>query len=265
VRTRGKHYPRAFDTNFPDPVTGRRPRPDFSQYWGYDTTGRMWYHGLLVRLEKWYSHRHQFTASYTLSKTEDDTWPLFITQGGGPQAWWNPAAERALSATSGLNADDHEAHRLVVSGVVNLPLDFDLSGIITTRSSRRFNITTGRDNNGDGVLADRPNFVNGAYVDPGAGPGVAGDLPKNAGVTGSYFTVDMRLAKMVRVQRLRFRVIGEAFNVTNRVNFTAYTGTSARRCSSSPLRRGVPGRCSWERSSTSEPVGRQSGGFRRWA
>jgi outer membrane receptor protein involved in Fe transport len=224
VSTRGKHNARAFDRNFPDPVTGLRPKPDFAQYWSYDTNGHMWYDGLLVRVEKRLSGNYQFTASYTLSKTLDDTWPLFITQGGGPQAWWNPGAEKALSATSGLNADDDERHRLVVSGFVNLPWGFDFSGVISTRSARRFNITTGRDNNGDGVLADRPNFVNGTYVDPGTGPGVAGSLGKNAGVTGGYFSADARISKTVRINAMSLKLMAEAYNVTNRVNFTGYQG-----------------------------------------
>ncbi len=94
MHTRGKHYARAADTNYPDPVTGLKPRPDFAQYWVYDTNGHMWYDGLLVRFDKRMSHRYQLSLAYTLSKTLDDTWPEFITQGGGPQAWYNPGAEK---------------------------------------------------------------------------------------------------------------------------------------------------------------------------
>lgn len=224
VNTRGKHYVRAADRNFPDPVTGLKPKPDFAQYWVYETEGHMWYDGLLVRLEKRMSHNYQFSLAYTLSKTQDDTWPEFITQGGGPQAWYNPGAEKALSATSGLNADDDERHHVTLSGLVKLPLGFELSGVIQANSRRRFNITTGRDNNGDGVLADRPNLVNGAYVDPGTGPGVQGSLGKNAGIGPNYFAIDARLAKVVRFKEKSFRLIGEAFNLTNRVNYSAYQG-----------------------------------------
>lgn len=224
VRTRGKHYVRAFDTNFPNPVTGLKPKPDFAQYWFYDTNGHMWYDGLLVRLEKRMSHHYQFSLAYTLSKTLDDTWPEFITQGGGPQAWYNPGAEKALSATSGLNADDDERHHVTLSGLVKLPLGFELSGVLQANSHRRFNITTGRDNNGDGVLADRPNLVGGAYVDPGTGPGVQGDLGKNAGLGPDYFAIDARLAKVIGIKDVRFKLIGEAFNITNRVNYSTIQG-----------------------------------------
>ncbi len=224
VMTRGKHYVRAADKNFPNPVTGLKPRPDYAQYWVYDTNGHMWYDGLLVRLEKRMSHNYQFSLAYTLSKTQDDTWPQFITQGGGPQAWYNPDAEKALSATSGLNADDDERHHVTLSGLVKLPLGFDLSGVLQYNSHRVFNITTGRDNNGDGVLADRPNFVNGAYVDSGTGPGVQGNLGKNAGIGPNYFAIDARLAKVVKLKDRSFRLIGEAFNLTNRVNYSAIQG-----------------------------------------
>jgi hypothetical protein len=224
VHTRGKHYVRAADTNYPDPVTGRKPRPDYAQYWLYDTDGHMWYDGLLVRLEKRMSHNYQFSLAYTLSKTLDDTWPEYITQGGGPQAWYNPGAEKALSATSGLNADDDERHHFTLSGLGKLPWGFEVSGVLQANSPRRYNIVTGRDNNGDGVLADRPNLVNGGYVDPGTGPGVQGNLGKNAGVTEKYIALDARLAKTFTVKVVRFKLIGEAFNITNRVNYSTFQG-----------------------------------------
>lgn len=229
VNTRGKHYARAVDTNFPNPVTGVKPRPDYAQLAVFETEGNMWYNGLLVRLEKRMSNNYQFSLAYTLSSTKDDTWCEFITQGCGPQAWYNYKGdvEKAYSAGTdrgNLNADDHERHHLTLSGLVRLPLGFDLSAVVQANSKRRYNITTGRDNNGDTVLADRPNLVNGQYVDPGTGPGVQGNLPKNAGIGANYFAIDARLAKVVRFRDKSFRLIGEAFNVTNRVNLNAFQG-----------------------------------------
>lgn len=229
VNTRGKHYARARDINYPDPVTGVKPRLDYAQLAVWDTNGHMWYDGLLVRLEKRMSNNYQFSLAYTLSSTKDDTWCEFITQGCGPQAWYNYAgdAEKAYSAGTdrgNLNADDHERHHVTLSGLVRLPLGFDLSGVLQYNSRRRYNITTGRDNNGDGVLADRPNLVSGAYVDPGTGPGVQGNLPKNAGIGANYFAIDARLAKVVTLKDKSFRLIGEAFNLTNRANMNGFQG-----------------------------------------
>ena len=103
-------------------------------------------------------------------------------------------------------------------------IGFDLSGVLQANSRRRFNITTGRDNNGDGVLADRPNLVDGRYVDPGTGPGVQGNLGKNAGIGADYFALDARLVKVFTVKEVSLRLIGEAYNVTNRVNYSGYQG-----------------------------------------
>jgi hypothetical protein len=106
--------------------------------------------------------------------------------------------------------------------------------VLQYNSKRRYNITTGRDNNGDGVLADRPNLVSGAYVDPGTGPGVQGNLPKNAGIGPNYFAIDARLAKVVTIKDKSFRLIGEAFNLTNRANMNGFQGQH-------PLRHVRPG------------------------
>ncbi len=227
VSSRGNSLARAFDTNFPDPVTGIRPQDGFLKVTRYDMAGKNWYDALLVKLTKRFSSNHSYTVAYTLSNTEDDTWPQFITQfGAGPQAWYNPGAERAQSASSGLNADDHERHRLVASGLVSLPLGFELSGVYTYHSPRRYNITTGRDNNGDQTFADRPNLSNGVYTDPGTGPGVQGNAPKNSGTGVSYNGVDARLAWGIGLgaSGVRLTVLGEAFNLFNHTNIGGFFG-----------------------------------------
>ena len=118
--------------------------------------------------------------------------------------------------------------------------------MLQANSPRRYNITTGRDNNGDGVLADRPNVVSGAYVDPGTGPGVQGNLGKNAGITEKYIALDARLAKSFAIKTVRLKLIGEAFNVTNRVNYATFQGNIRSALFSQPIGRAaaadLPGR-----------------------
>ncbi|MEO8026725.1 MAG: hypothetical protein ABI823_09630, partial [Bryobacteraceae bacterium] len=233
VHVHGKHYPRPFDHNAPDPVTGVRPIAGYGLLYNYSTTGQTWYDALFVTIEKRFSRGNQVLVSYTLSKTQDTLWPLFATQtGAGPQSWSNPDnAEKAYSATSGLNADDHEPNRVTVNGLQKLPFGFQFAGIYTYFSPRRYNITTGRDNNGDGVLSDRPNFDasktgNARYVDPGVGPGVAGNLPRNAGIwSKGYQVLNLRLSKQFKIkEKARLELIMEGFNVFNHVNFSSFSG-----------------------------------------
>ena len=223
VRVRGYHMARPHDHNAPDMVTGVRPLPAYGKIYTYETSGNTWYNALQASFDKRLSNRFQFLAAYTLSKTEDDIWPTFINQvGSAPQSQFDLDAEKSVSTID-------ERHRLVVSGVVHLPVGFQLGAILTTFSGRPYNITTGRDNNLDGHVSDRPNFApdaqgNARYVDPGIGFGVLGNLERNAGRGTAYAALDLRLSKILRFGGTSVELMGEAFNVTNRVNFNAYQG-----------------------------------------
>ena len=223
VHVRGYHMARPHDHNAPDRITGIRPLPDYGKIYTYQTSGDTWYDALQASVEKRLSHRFQFLASYTLSKTLDNIWPTFINQvGSAPQSQTDLDAEKSLSPVD-------ERHRLVVSGVAHLPLGFQLGAILTTFSGRPYNITTGRDNNLDGHVSDRPNFVpdaegNARYVDPGIGFNVVGNLGRNVGSGTGYLALDLRLSKILKVSGTSIEVLAEAFNVTNRVNYSAFTG-----------------------------------------
>ena len=81
-----------------------------------------------------------------------------------------------------------------------------------------YNITTGFDNNGDGVANDRP----------------AG-LPRNAGKSPKFFQLDMRLAKMWELKRpldpqedpAEFELFLDVFNVLNTINYTDIVGVTS--------------------------------------
>jgi hypothetical protein len=241
LRNKGNNLARPFDQNAPNPTTGIRPIAGYAELYTYDNSGESWYNALMVKAEKRFSHGSTFLISYTNSSNQDTMWPLFATQAAaGPQSWSNPSAEKAYAAGSGGNSDYYEPNRGTVSGLQQLPWGFQFSGIFTYFSPLRFNITTGRDNNGDGVLSDRPNFstvaaggscagvlVNGGcYVDPGTGPAVAGNLPRNAGVFSRGFaSLDLRLAKSFKFkERYSIQLMMEAFNIMNRTNYSSYTG-----------------------------------------
>ena len=174
-------------------------------------------------MEKRLSHGFQFLAWYTLSKTLDNIWPTFINQvGSAPQSQTDLDAEKSLSPVD-------ERHRLVVSGVAHLPLDSS-----SARSSRR---------SPDGRTTSQPAATtiwmvtsaivptllpdaegNARYVDPGIGFNVVGNLGRNVGLGTGYLALDLRLSKILKVSGTNIEVLAEAFNVTNRVNYSAFTG-----------------------------------------
>lgn len=83
--------------------------------------------------------------------------------------------------------------------------------MLTARSALPYNITTGGDNNLDGVsTTDRPAFVG-----------------RNAGRGAASWQADIRLSRKFWLQRARLEVLGEIFNVTNRRNWIGHNGNRA--------------------------------------
>jgi hypothetical protein len=188
----------------------------------YTSWGETWYRGLVLSLRQRFNGRHQFMASYTLSKAEDtsaDYQSFFIPQDNG--AGRNPGDPHGLpvgfdaSAERGPSLQD-QRHRFVFSGAYVLPWDVTLSTIVTLASGRPYNILAGADLNGDGnggaTAPDRPR------TDP-ANPATA--LGRNAGVLPKQSTVDLRVAKRIGIRgAARVDLMFEAFNLFNTTNYT---------------------------------------------
>ncbi len=125
-----------------------------------------------------------------------------------------PNADRALD-------DADVRHRFVISGVWDLAYgrslknpvlnalmrDYQLSVISNIRSGRHFSATTGGDPNNDGnARSDRSPYVGRNTIE---GPGFAG--------------VDLCVTRDIRIrEKLSLKLIGEAFNLTNRANFSGF-------------------------------------------
>ena len=155
-----------------------------------------------------------FGVSYTLAKAIRDVEGfLFLAQDQ-----LNPAAEKSL-------ASNNRTHQVV--GRMNwlVPGGVQLAGIVQYRSGSPWNVTTGRDSNGDTEQNDRPDLVNpnGDRYDRntyyGDFTGRVGNLGRNANIGPSFVTLDVRVSKVFDVQGLRFEGFVEAFNATNKVNF----------------------------------------------
>lgn len=121
-----------------------------------------------------------------------------------------------------------------------LPFKFSVSGDFTYRSGGRFNITTGRDTNGDGFFSERPAFASDltkpnlvyteyGVLDPNPSP-TDKIIPRNLGRGNPTTSFDLRISKTFGFnedkqskkpakQNLSFSVnIQNVFNIFNRGN-----------------------------------------------
>ncbi|MCA1591071.1 MAG: TonB-dependent receptor [Acidobacteria bacterium] len=185
--------------------------------------GNSVYHAGNFELKKRFSNNFQFLASYTWSHSIDDSSDLQTLLL--PQDISNFRAERADSLFD-------QRHRFVFSGVLASPAswhgegglrgflsDFIVAPIFEISSGRPFNILTGVDTNNDQTgQTDRPSVAaDGTLVLPG--PFQSGNLGRNRGITRSYSSLDLRVARKVRLgERFNLDVIAEGFNLFNRFN-----------------------------------------------
>jgi hypothetical protein len=97
-----------------------------------------------------------------------------------------------------------------------------IAPIVEISSGRPFNILTGVDTNGDQQSSnDRPSVLaDGTLILPSAFN--IGTLGRNAGLTHTYSSVDMRVTRTIRFsERVRGEIIAEGFNLFNRFNEAA--------------------------------------------
>jgi len=116
------------------------------------TEGESWYTGLDLAW-KWFGKKSWYTASYTISKAEDlGPDPL---KGG----IYLPPDTSDLRTEKG-RSDHDRRHRFVLAGEGALPWwGMRLSGVLNVASGVPFNVTTGTDDNLDGIKSDRPEGI----------------------------------------------------------------------------------------------------------
>ncbi len=209
------------DINYPDPVTGIRPNPDFLRIQQYQTNGNSWYNALLLGLERRAGRGPRFGISYTLSRQMRDV-----------EDFGFQAADMANRSAEKARANNDRRHQFVANATWALPAGFQIGALFQARSGLPWNITTGTDNNRDTITTtDRPDLVN-----PNGSPddrttyfagftGRAGTLPRNFGTGSRFAMLDTRLSKFVTIPHdRRLEVFIEAFNATNRANLGLPTG-----------------------------------------
>jgi hypothetical protein len=191
-------------------------RPLILQDHVWESTGRAFYHGFILEVNKRLSHHFSLSGSYTLSKAIDDVTDLNSDFEAMDQI--NMRAERALSAFD-------QRHKFVIYGVLESPwqggsgssplsrvfADFVLTPLFRANSGRPFNLLVGSDINGDRhSTSDRPPFAG-----------------RNTGRGPNFWTLDLRLARRIRLgnEKRSMELMFEAFNLFNRLNFASVNNT----------------------------------------
>jgi hypothetical protein len=145
LRHDGRNQLRSINVNAPDEA-GVRPRPDVGTVTQLDSTGRLDVNRLTMNANyRIPSSRTMLGMFYILSSTKNHAdGPLSLpADSRNPDAEWGPAAQDAR-------------HRLFT--MFNFPLPKGVRGNIMSQaqSGLPYTVTTGRDDNRDGVSNDRP-------------------------------------------------------------------------------------------------------------
>jgi hypothetical protein len=188
------------------------------------SSGRDNYTAMLVKFDKRFSNRYQFTASYALSRLNTFFTGEDITN---PFAFYGPSGADAT-------------HRFTFSGVVDLPWGIQGSLIAVYSSRPPFNarVSDTLDLNGDGTTGDT---LPGLPINS-LGRGTSREeflrlvndfndafnqnvvLPRNFKFGDNFMSHDVRLSKTFRAkERYSFQVIGEVFNLFNIANLGGFS------------------------------------------
>ncbi|MFZ0736983.1 MAG: TonB-dependent receptor [Candidatus Acidiferrales bacterium] len=261
VGSRGDHMLRSGNINTPVPSTlpdgqiyfsptAPRINPNFGAELYISTDAESEYNALQLSLQKRISAGLQLQASYTYSKSIDDSsGPFlsdFVTETGPVQYYACRTCDRAVSAWDMRN-------NFVINALYDLPFGhgkqfgadaagaterifggWQIGGIFTLHSGLPFTPTMGYNSSDDGsvFLADRPNVVGpckiignpSKWFDPScfAVPllGTYGSAGRNILLGPNFKDFDFFLSKEASItERLRVQFRAEFFNIANHPNF----------------------------------------------
>jgi hypothetical protein len=217
----GRNLLRTIQTNAPGP-DGARPDPTRGMVLQYESTGRLRRHqlstGFRFQPSPWVSGFATYSYIYGRSDTD-----------GRSTA---PADARRLDAEFGYTMADLP-HQGSAGAWISLPWGLSVSPFVTIASGRAFNITTGYDNNGDGLFLDRPSegvagsasvieTPYGAFdIEPGLDDPI---ILRNAGREPLQIRLDVNATSMWQIGGRTLHVSFDVQNVFNRSIFAGYNG-----------------------------------------
>jgi hypothetical protein len=185
-----------------------RPQPGLGNVFQFESSGVFNQNQLVVNVNNRFSRKFTLFGNYVLNFAKSDT----------DYAANFPVNQYDLSGEYG-NSQQDTRHRLFIGGAVNaLPWGLRLNPTLVANSGRPFNITVGRDLNGDTLFTERPAFATdlsrasvrvtrfGAFdLDPQPGQTI---IPRNYGRGPGFFTVNMRMSKTVGFGEVSNRAAG---------------------------------------------------------
>ena len=195
IGARTLHVLRSRNINAPVPGTGVRPFGNIGNIFQYESSGVFNQNQLIVNFNNRLGRTFSLFGNYVLNFAKGDT--------DGANTF--PANQYDLSNEYGRSAIDVR-HRFTLGGAINaLPWGIRLNPFLIATSGRPFNITTGRDSNGDTLFTERPALATdfgkpGVVVtrfgvfDPNPGSGQA-IIPRNFASGPSFYTVNLRISR----------------------------------------------------------------------
>jgi hypothetical protein len=229
VRRRGLNLLRGVDINAPLPG-GRRPDPSSGTVTEIQPVGHSWLDAISVNVNYARPQRRIFVAAnYTFGRSRDEADTVFAL----PANNYDLVAERGAAV-------GYPQHRFM--SMANLPLRrrFRLGASLRAQSALPYNITTGRDDNGDTVSNDRPAGVTrntgrgrphvdlglrlswglafGGPAAPPAGPQIRILRGENGDPLGAMGGVDGQN------KRYTVEIYAQSYNTLNRVNALNVSG-----------------------------------------
>jgi hypothetical protein len=197
LNSRGVHQLVSLDTNAPTPgtpgSTGPGCCPGQGPIYQYTSAGVFRQNQLIVNFNIRAGAKLSLFGHYSLNYANSDT------SGAGSF----PTNSYNLGADYGRASFDTR-HRLFVGGSIAMRYGFRVSPFVVVTSGSPYNVTTGQDLNGDGILNDRPAFATnptGACVSPTAAchfaipTGSYTPIPINYLTGPARATLNLRLAK----------------------------------------------------------------------
>jgi hypothetical protein len=201
------------------PVFGvARPFPGLADIFEYESNGRFNQNQLLTNFIYRRSDNFTFWTTYTLSDAMSDT-------DGADTFPSNSYNLRTEYGRSGLQA----RHTVYWGGWIRTRAKIDFTPLILWRSGLPFDITTGRDLNGDSLFTDRPAFATSI-----TGPNVVATrfglfnltpgptdtiIPRNSGTGPGFLIANLRVSHRFRLDEKRSIMLSvQAQNIFNHTN-----------------------------------------------